>query len=265
MTFEEKFENRADKVNSLVSVSLDSVHDVLPERFKKEQNPQFEFNKWIIEETQPFTSVYKFNMAFYEARGAKGYEELLMTLKFLHEHYPDIPLISDCKRGDVENTNMAYAESIFDYFGFDGATLSPYLGSEPLEPFLERRDKGCFILCRTSNPGAGEIQDLQIDGEPLWWHVAKKVVNDWNKNENCMMVVGATYPKEMDKIRKMAGDMIFLSPGAGKQGANVEAIMRAGLNFRKKGIIVSSGRGIIFARNPAQETMLLRDQINNFR
>ena len=261
----DKYNKRADKVNSLVCVGLDSDFAKVPERFKKLENPQFEFNKWIIDQTAEFVACYKPNSAFYEARGDAGIRELKMTMEYLQKNYADIFTICDAKRGDIGNTNNGYAEEIFDWLGFDAVTLHPYMGKESLKPFLDRADKGCVILCRTSNPGAGEIQDLIVDGKPVWQIAAKKVSDGWNYNRNCMLVVGATYPEEMKIIRSIVGDMALLVPGVGAQGGDVEATVKVGLNSDKKGMVINSSRGIIFAENPAEEAKKLRDEINKYR
>ena len=186
-------------------------------------------------------------------------------MDYLHANYPDVFTICDAKRADIGNTNNGYVTAIFDWLGFDAMTIHPYLGSEALEPFLKRADKVSIILCRTSNPGAGEFQDIETAGEPLWQAVAKKVSKEWNKNGNCMMVVGATYPAEMKKIREIAGDMTFLVPGIGAQGGSVKDAVGAGLNSEKKGMIINSSRGIIFSADPAGEARKLRDEINKYR
>ena len=259
-----KYNQRAKKTNSLLCVGLDSDFEKLPEKFKSLKNPQFEFNKWIIEETHEYASAFKANIAFYEARGDKGIQELKKTMEFLQKNYPDIFTICDCKRADIGNTNAGYVDSLFDWFGFDAVTLHPYLGSEALKPFLDRADKGCIILCRTSNSGAGEFQDLEIEGKPLWQIVAEKVAKDWNKNNNCMLVVGATYPQEMKKIRALVGDMTFLVPGIGAQGGDLEEVVRAGLNSEGLGLIINSSRGIIFSDNPKEEAKKLCEEIRRY-
>jgi orotidine-5'-phosphate decarboxylase len=258
----DKYNSRADKASSLVCVGLDSDFSKLPGQFKSLPNPQFEFNKWIIEQTHEFVSSYKPNITFYEARGEAGIKELKMTMEHLQANHPDIFTICDCKRADIGNTNLGYVESLFDWFGFDAITLHPYLGGESLQPFLSREDKGCIILCRTSNP-SNDIQDLAVEGgKPLWWHVANKSAKEWDKNLNCMLVVGATYPEEMKAIRELVGDMTFLVPGVGAQGGDVKQVLAAGLNSQKKGLIINSSRGIIFSENPGQEAQKLRDEIN---
>lgn len=265
--------------NSLLCVGLDSDFKKLPEKFKSVQFPQFEFNKWIIEETHEYVGSYKPNTAFYEARGEQGWKELTMTVQYIKKNYPDIFVIADAKRADIGSTNEGYVTAIFDTLGADAITVHPYLGQEALQPFLARKDKTSIILCRTSNPGAGEIQDLLVqsdssnhttiralsEAKPLWWHVAKKVSTQWNINNNCMLVVGATYPEEMKQIRDLVGDMPILVPGVGAQGGSVEEVMKAGLNSQKAGLYISSSRGIIFAENPRAEAKKLFEEIESYR
>jgi orotidine-5'-phosphate decarboxylase len=265
MAIIDKYNKRVDKINSLVCVGLDSDFEKIPEKFKKLEFPQFEFNEWIISQTAELATAFKSNIAFYEARGEQGILELKKTQDFLKENYPEIFLICDAKRGDIGNTNNGYMAELFDYMGFDAVTLHPYMGKESLKPFLDRADKGSIILCRTSNPGAGELQNLTVEGKPLWQVVAEKVKNEWNKNNNCMLVVGATYPEEMKKIRQIMDDMTLLVPGIGAQGGDVKAIVEAGLNDQDKGLIINSSRGIIFSENPKEEAEKLRDEINKYR
>jgi len=261
----DKYNQRVDKVNSLVCVGLDSDFEKLPERFKNMKYPQFEFNKAIIEETHEYAAAYKLNMSMYEDRGVKGLSELDMTMKFIRDNHPNIFTIGDAKRGDIGPYNKGYVSNILGSLNFDAMTLHPYLGRESLEPFLKRRDKGCIIICRTSNPGAGEIQDLESNGKPIWQIVAEKVKNEWNKNNNCLLVVAATYPEEAAAIRGVVGDMTFLMPGIGAQSGDVEAAVKAGINSQGKGLIINSSRGIIFSENPREETIKLRDEINKYR
>ena len=261
----EKYNKRAEKVNSLVCVGLDSDFEKIPEKFRVLENPQFEFNKWIIAQTAEFVAAFKPNMAFYEARGEQGIRELKMTMDYIRENHPDVFTICDAKRGDIGNTNNGYVSFIFDWLGADAITLQPYPGKEALKPFLDRADKGCIIWCRTSNPGAGEFQDLLTDGKPVWQVVAEHVRDQWNYNHNCLLVVGATYPEEMKVLRQVMGKTCFLVPGVGAQGGDVETTVKAGLNDDKKGLIISSSRGIIFAENPGEEAKRLRDEINKYR
>ncbi|MBU3925812.1 orotidine-5'-phosphate decarboxylase [Patescibacteria group bacterium] len=265
MSIIDKYNKRSDAVNSLVCIGLDSDFEKIPEKFKKLEFPQFEFNKSIIELTNEYAAAYKPNIAFYEARGSQGLKELKMTMDFLRENYPDIFTVCDSKRGDIGNTNKGYIELILDWLGFDAMTVSPYLGGESLRPFLERLDKGIIVLCKTSNPGSGEFQDLKIEDKPLWQFIAEKVTNEWDKNKNCLLVVGATYPEEMKKIREVTGDMTFLVPGVGAQGGDVEQLVKAGKNSQNKGLIINSSRGIIFSDNPRTETIKLKEKINKYR
>ncbi len=261
----EKYNERAKKINSLLCVGLDADFSKIPERFLKLEFPQFEFNKYIIEETNEYVAAYKPNIAFYEARGDQGLKELKMTMEYLQQKYPDIFTILDAKRADIGNTNNGYVYMAFDWLNFDAITLHPYLGEEALKPFLDRKDKTSIILCRTSNSGAGEFQDLEIEDKKLWQIVAEKVSNIWNKNNNCMLVVGATYPEEMKKIRSFVPDMTFLVPGIGAQGGDVKSVIESGLNKEGLGLIINSSRGIIFADNPKEEARKLFEEIKKYR
>lgn len=272
MTFQKKLDKIVAKNNSLLCVGLDPVLEKLPLHLQKKKNPFFEFNKAIIDATYDLVCCYKPNSAFYEARGERGIKELKMTCDYLQKEYPNIFTILDAKRADIGSTNEGYVTYTFDYLRTDAITLHPYLGSEAIKPFLERSDKASIILCRTSNPGAGELQDLETEGNPLYKIVAKKVVTQWNKNNNCMMVIGATYPEELKEVRKIAGDMTFLIPGIGAQGGDVEKTVRAGINSKKSGMIINSSRGIIFASNgndfakhARDKAKELRDTINTYR
>ena len=246
-----------DLSKSFLCVGLDSDFAKLPARFKEEQFPQFEFNKWIIDQTHQFASAYKPNIAFYEAQGLQGMNELRLTIEYLEETHPESFIIIDAKRADIGSTNEGYVTAIFDRLGADAVTLSPYLGEEALRPFLERTDKTSIILCKTSNPGSGELQDLPVQhGKkqvPLWHHVADRVANHWNTAGNCMLVVGATYPEELKKVRSIVGDMTLLVPGIGAQGGDIEAVLKNALTKQKGGILINVGRSIIFAENPADE------------
>lgn len=261
MTFQEKLEKIVKKNNSLVCVGLDSEVEKIPEK-----KPQFSFNKAIIDATADLVCSYKLNIAFYESIGLKGISQLKFTTKYLKSKYPEIPIIIDAKRGDIGNTNRGYVQFIFDILKADAVTVSPYLGYEAMGPFLERKDKGIIVLCRTSNPGAGEFQNLEIKGQPLYKVVAENVSKKWNKNKNCLLVVGATYPEELKQVRKITGDDIwFLVPGIGAQGGDLEATLKAGLNKEKTGLIINSSRAIIFAKNPREKTKKLQIEMNRYR
>ncbi|VVA43392.1 Orotidine 5'-phosphate decarboxylase [Candidatus Roizmanbacteria bacterium] len=272
MTFQEKLDKIIKKNKSLVCVGLDS--DVTRLRQDFGEAKQLSFNKTIIEATADLVCSYKLNTAFYESIGHEGIKALKDTCDYLVQKYPEIPIIIDAKRADIGNTNKGYVQFIFTYLGADAVTIHPYLGEEAIRPFLDCKDKGIIILCRTSNPGAGEFQDLEFriqnselktkNINKLYQYVAYQVANRWNKNKNCMLVIGATYPDELKEVRKIVGDMTLLVPGIGAQGGDLEATLKAGLNSKKQGLMINSSRGIIFAENPREEAMKLRNDINKF-
>lgn len=251
MTFIQKLDAAVRKNNSLVCVGLD--------------NGDFEFNKKIVDQTYDLVCAYKPQIAFYESQGPKGLKNLEKTVQYIHKRAPETPIICDAKRGDIGSTSKNYALSIFDYYGFDAVTINPYLGFDAVEPFLEYKDRGIIILCRTSNPGAADFQDLLIKKQPLYVHVAKKVLEWEKKYKNCLMVVGATWPEQLRQIRNLAPEMTFLVPGIGAQGGDLEKTLKAGLTKDKKGLIINSSRGIIFAENPRQAALDLKNSINKFR
>jgi orotidine-5'-phosphate decarboxylase len=265
MHITQKLDAIIEKNNSLLCVGLDSDITKLPSRFTSLDHPQFEFNKYIIDQTKDLVCGYKPNTAFYEALGETGVAELKMTMDYIHETCPDVITVLDAKRADIGNTNNGYVQFAYQYLGADSITLHPYLGKEALQPFLDRTDRAAIILCRTSNSGSAEIQDLLSEGEEIYLHIARKVATEWNRNNNCMLVVGATYPKEIAKVRAIVGEMTLLVPGIGAQGGDVEKTVRNGLNAAKKGMMINSSRGIIFADNPRAEAQKLRDEINSYR
>ena len=258
----EKYRRRTEGVRSLLCVGLDTELEKVPARFRGEKHPQFAMNRWVIDETAEFAAAYKPNTAFYEARGVQGWEELQMTAEYLRERCPEAVTICDAKRADIGNTNAGYVKAVFDELGFDAITLHPYLGREALAPFLERENKLSIVLCRTSNAGAGELQDLMVDGAPLWQRVAEKVSADWNALGNCALVVGATYPAEMRKVRKIAPRMPLLVPGIGAQGGDVAAVVEAGCDAEGGGLMISASRSIVFSEKPGAAARSLRDEIN---
>ena len=204
-------------------------------------------------------------MAFYEAYGGAGLAQLKMTMSYLRDRHPEIVTICDGKRGDNHVTNRGYVAEIFDWLGADAVTLHPYMGREALAPFLEREDKACIVLCRTSNAGAAEFQDLDVGGKPLWMKVAETVAGGWGAGGNVMLVVGATYPEEMARIRAVAPRTTFLVPGVGAQGGDVDATIAAGLDVHGRGLMISSSRGILYSDDPASAARALRDEINAAR
>lgn len=264
--FLDKLKNKWNE-GKFVCVGLDSDFSKIPPSFKASKAIKpieqiiFEFNKSIIDSTFHTVCAYKINSAFYEAEGANGWKALEETTSYLKQNYPDIPIILDTKRADIGNTNQAYAKAFFDNLGVDAITVNPYLGKEAIEPFLSYKDKGIIIVVKTSNPGSGEFQDLNVDGKPLYQIVAEHVANDWNENGNCAVVVGATHPQELKKIREIVGDMPILVPGIGTQGGNLEEVLKNGLNSNKQGLIISSSSSIIYSPNPKEATLELTNQI----
>ncbi len=246
VSFLDKIKNKWQQ-NKFVCVGLDQA--------------DFEFNKKIIDQTFDLVCAYKPNSAFYESNGIAGLEALKKTVNYIHQKDSNIPIILDAKRGDTGNTNAYYVKAIFDDLGVDAVTVSPYLGRQSLEPFLKRADKGIIVLVKTSNPGAGEFQDLVIEGKPLYQVVAEHVVNNWNENGNCAVVVGATYPEELKKVREIVEDMPILVPGIGAQEGDLASCIKNGLNSKKQGLIISSSRGIIFAPDPREATLKIHNNI----
>lgn len=246
MNFTKRLNQTIGERKTRLCVGLDPEPSKIPEHLKTKSSPLYEFNKTIIDKTQEYVAAYKPNSAFYEAYGTDGIGQLKKTCDYIKETYPGVIIILDAKRADIGNTNKGYVSFAFDYLGADAVTLHPYLGREAIQPFLDRADRGSIILCRTSNTGAGEFQDLRIQERPLYRIVAEKVSKDWNKNENCMLVVGATYPKEMQEIRKIAELVPFLIPGVGAQGGDLEASVRAGLTKSKEGVLISASRSILY-------------------
>lgn len=228
-------------------------------------NDQFEFNKKIIDETFDLVCCYKPQIAFYGAAGIKGFEDLKKTIDYIHENHEDIPVLLDGKRADVGHTSEMYTKEVFDFYNADAVTVIPYCGFDSLEPFFKREDRGVFVICRTSNAGAADIQDLEVDTEPLYIKVAEKIV-EWNKKyPNVYLEIGATWPDEIGTLRKLAPEMPFLIAGIGAQGGDLEGTLKNGLTADKKDLIISSSRGIIYAQSPKVAAKNLRDEINRYR
>ena len=260
-----KYHRRVARADSLLCLGLDSRPERIPQRFQQQEDPLFAFNRYILRATQPWICAVKPNMAFYEAQGERGLRALRRTLDWLRERHPDLLTICDAKRGDIGSTSAAYARAIFDELGFDAVTLNPWLGRDALLPFLERSDRACIILCRSSNPGAGEFQDLHSGGRPLWQHVALAVRERWNAAGNCMLVMGATRPQELAQARQLVGDLPILVPGIGAQGGEVAATLRAGLDSQGGGLLLNAARSILHAADPGATARTLRDEINRER
>ncbi len=272
MRFIEKLERAASQRQSLVCIGLDSAANRIPNSLRQEKQPQFVFNRAIIDATADLVLAYKLQCAYYEARGADGVAELKATCDYLRHCHPDVPIILDAKRGDIGSSNEAYLEFVFEYLGADAVTVHPYLGRESLQGFLACEDKGIIVLCRTSNPGAGELQNLPIGDRPLYVEIARRVNECWNSRNNCLLVVSATCPGEMALLRGMIPKMWFLAPGVGWQGGPLEAALAAGLRPDKSGLIINSSRDIIFASAGDDfalaarfKTLALRNRINKVR
>ena len=258
--------------DSLVCVGLDPEIERFPEHIAAHASPIFQFNKAIIDATADLVCAYKPQFAHYAAYEAE--DQLQRTIEYIHETYPDVPVILDSKRGDVGNTAERYANEAFERYGADAVTVNPYLGGDSLEPFLKHADRGVIILCRTSNPGARDLQDLTVDaaGRRLYHVVADLAAQQWNTRSNCLLVVGATYPQELAEVRRIVGDMPLLVPGVGAQGGDVAAAVRSGQTAAGTGLIISSSRGILyasrgedFASAARTATERLRSQINEHR
>jgi len=270
MNFNEKLSKIVNKNNSLLCVGLDIDKEKMPKYlFESSKSPYLEFNKKIIDATKDFVCSYKLNMAFYEVLGKKGLDILEKTIR----HIPkEIIVILDGKRNDIGNTAELYAKGLYETFKADGATVNPYLGIDGIKPFLNYKDKCSFILCRTSNPSASDLQDLKISNTPLYEVVANKI-KEWNKFGTCGAVVGATYPEELKLIRKILGDEIpILIPGIGAQGGDVKKTVEYGSNCSGDLAIIVSSRGIIYCSNDkdfnktaSDAASNLRDEINKYR
>lgn len=270
MSFITTLREAQKKNQSLVCVGFDPELSKFPAHLKNHPDALFEFHKAIVDATADLVCCYKPQIAHFAALSSE--ESLLRTINYIHDTYPGIPVILDAKRGDIGSTAERYAIEAFDRYQADAVTLNPYLGRDSIQPFLDRKDKGVILLCRTSNKGAGDFQDLISDGKPLYQHVAKTVAEQWNEHGNCMLVVGATWPRQLADVRNIVGDMPFLVPGVGAQGGDVEAMVKNGKTVNGDGLVISSSRAILyagsgedFASAARQATLALRDEINRYR
>jgi orotidine-5'-phosphate decarboxylase len=240
------FENIVRK-RSFLCVGLDSEIDKIPSFLLKGKDPIFEFNKRIINETHSYAVAYKPNVAFYECHGAKGWNSLELTVKYIKENYPDIFVIADAKRGDIGNTSKMYAKAFLENMPFDAITVAPYMGEDSVTPFFSYSDKWVILLALTSNKGADNFQYHDEDGIKLYERVLS-VSQRWGTINNLMYVVGATRADMLKDIRKLVPDHFLLVPGVGAQGGSLAEVAKYGLNS-KCGLLVNSSRGIIFADN----------------
>lgn len=266
MNFIQQLKNIQKKTNSLLCIGLDTDSSKIPSSLKKTKNPQFEFNKRIIEATHDLVCAHKLNLAFYES--SNGYETIHQTLEFVNKN---IVTIADGKRGDIGNTAEQYAKSIFIDWKFDAATVNPYMGKDSVAPFIKDEKHCAFLLALTSNPGSKDFQYLDVNGRPLYEHVAAKAMR-WNTKKNIGLVVGATHPLELKRIRSMAPDMPLLIPGIGAQQGDLEKTIRYGCDKGGGLVLINISRGIIyassgkdFAKRAREEAIKIKDQINYFR
>jgi orotidine-5'-phosphate decarboxylase len=249
-----------------VCIGLDPDAAKIPARFAKLSQPIYEFNKEVIDATHDLVCAYKPQIAFYSAAGAE--KELELTIAYIRERAPHAIVILDSKRGDIGNTATAYASEAFDRYKADSVTINPYMGEDTVRPFIKDASRAAIVLCRTSNSGARDFQDLLVDGKPLYQHVAQRAAREWNQLKNVLFVVGATYPEEMAMLRKAHPEITFLVPGIGAQGGDLKATLDNGLDANKQGLLISSSRQIIFAGDQAairKAAETLRDEINALR
>ena len=255
----------------MVCVGLDPQIRRLPRSIRGLEKPMLEFNKRIIEATAAPACSYKPQFAYYAAENRL--DELQETIAFIRSHAPQCVVILDAKRGDIGSTAEQYALEAFQVYGADAVTVNPYMGGDTLLPFTQFTDKGVIVLCKTSNPGSAELQDLPLEiGHPLFIEVAKRAAADWNRNNNLALVVGATYPEELARVRKVVGNMPLLVPGIGAQGGDLQATLEAGLLPDGWGLIINSSRGIIhasdgedFAESAAAAALSLKQACNSIR
>jgi len=270
MSFMTALRERWQTANTLVCVGLDPEPAKFPARFSNDADAVFAFCRDIADATAPYACAFKPQIAHFAALGAEAaLERLIAHLKSAH---PDVPVILDSKRGDIGSTAQHYATEAFDRYGADAVTVNPYLGRDALQPFLDRDDRGVIILCRTSNAGAGELQDLLVAGRPLYQHVAEKAAIEWNANGNIALVVGATWPEQLADVRALVKDMPLLVPGVGAQGGDAAAVVSNARTPDGTGLMVSSSRAVLYASRgddyaeaAARAARELRDAINLHR
>ena len=276
MTFIEKLSVAWEKSNSLLCVGLDPDMNRFPEYLRGKPDSIYTFCRGIVDATADLVCAFKPQIAYFHA--ARAEEQLEAICAYIREQYPDIPLILDAKRGDIGATAQQYAREAFERYNADAVTLSPYMGFDSIEPYLEYQERGAIILARTSNPGGSDLQFLKVSESgkniPLYQHVAHLVAEKWNVHGQCAMVVGATFPHEIAEVRAIIGNMPLLIPGIGAQGGNVEATVSAGKIADGTGMMINSSRAILYAGIGENENyadisrraaMMTRDEINRYR
>ena len=272
MNFIDKLNAAWKRNDSLLCVGLDPDTARFPAHLQGRADGIVEFCKAIIDATADLACAFKPQIAYFAALGAE--DQLEAICRYLRENYPHIPLILDAKRGDIGATAHQYAREAFDRYGADAVTVNPYMGFDSVEPYMEWKDRGVIVLCRTSNAGGSDLQFLDVGGQPLYQHVARLVADKWNKNGQCALVVGATFPEELAQVRAIVGDMPLLVPGIGAQGGDIEATVKSGRTAAGTGMMINSSRAIIYAQPQGDEDFAAaarrvatetRDAINRYR
>lgn len=258
------------RTNSLLCVGLDPEPSRFPGALANRSDAIFEFCRAIVDATAPFTSAFKPQIAYFAAHRAEDQLEALIA--HIHDRHPGLPVILDAKRGDIGSTAQQYAHEAFERYGADAVTVNPYMGFDSIEPYLEHTGKGVIVLCRTSNAGGSDLQFLETGGRPLYQVVAQLAAQKWNASGELALVVGATFPKEIEAVRGIVGDMPLLIPGIGAQGGDVQATVRAGRTAAGTGMMINSSRAILYAgkgddfvQAAAAAAQLTRDTINAYR
>ncbi|HEY7626634.1 MAG TPA: orotidine-5'-phosphate decarboxylase [Ilumatobacteraceae bacterium] len=249
MSFPTKLNAAWKASNSMLCVGLDPDPALLPAPFSGSADPAYEFCKAIVDATAEHVCAFKPQFAYFAAQAAESQLERLCT--YIRDTYPNVALILDAKRGDIGPTAEQYAREAFLRYGADAVTVNPYLGTDSITPYLNYADRGVFVLCRTSNPDSGDFQSLELDGDPLFVHVARRAAAVWSKAGGCGLVVGATYPGELGIVRSIVGDMPILVPGIGAQGGDIEATVAAGRRDDGFGMVINSSRAILYASSGA--------------
>lgn len=237
--------------DSLLCVGLDPDIARLPAHLQGKPDGIVEFCKAIVDATADLACAFKPQIAYFAALGAE--DQLEAVCRYVRERYPHIPLILDAKRGDIGATARQYAREAFDRYGANAVTVNPYMGFDSVEPYMEWEDRGVIVLCRTSNAGGSDLQFLDVGGQPLYQHVARLVADKWNRNGQCALVVGATFPEELAQVRRIVGDMPLLVPGIGAQGGDIEATVKSGRTASGAGMMINSSRAIIYAQTQGSE------------
>ncbi|MER3524202.1 MAG: orotidine-5'-phosphate decarboxylase [Ignavibacteria bacterium] len=243
MAFTSKLRSIQQRRATLLCIGLDPDLSKIPPHLQTLPQPILEFNRRIIEATHDLVCAYKLNLAFYEALGEVGWRTVKETLAAIPS---DIITIGDAKRGDIGNTSVMYAKSLFDDFGFDAVTVNPYMGFDSVEPFIRDERRGAFILALTSNPGAKDFEYLNVKNKPLYEHVIAKTKR-WNVKDNCGLVVGATRTTALKRIRSLAPEMPLLIPGVGAQGGDLTAAVRFGCDRNGELVLITSSRSVLYA------------------